>query len=39
MKIIEGYLRIPLLFYLTRPYGSTAIMQYNGGKALLNIPS
>jgi hypothetical protein len=36
MKIIEGYLRIPLLFYLTGPYGRTAIMQDNGGNTLLN---
>jgi len=35
-KILQGYLRIPVIFYLTRPYGRTAIMQANVGDPLLN---
>jgi len=31
MKIIEGYPNIPLLFYLTRLYERTAVMQDNVG--------
>jgi hypothetical protein len=34
MKIIEGYLKIPLLFYLTRLYERTAAMQDNDGNTL-----
>jgi hypothetical protein len=33
-KIIEGYLRIPLLFYLTVLYERTAAMQDNVGNTL-----
>jgi len=35
-KILQGYIRIPLLFYLTRAYGRTAIIQVNVGDPLLN---
>jgi len=37
--ILQGYLRIPVIFYLTRPYGRTAIMQDNGGNTLLKFLS